>query len=229
MKLNSKIPLIEVNNFDSYFMTMQNRERPSKRWFEAWKKSMRDSSNSYWTETEGYVQTCPFNVQKCWQNFVYHDIVPNTFNLKTLYGNKIPYSAFDFGDTFENDDSKYLSFIKFLPSEDKNKINFNFTKTSNQIVKIVVVDVETGLTRDTFINQCKKLDDGNYMWWTPMPGRLENLGDIDLLFYLDDEYSGVDCGVILDVTTSAGVNTLEYTTSSTGFDATLLYSINYFS
>jgi len=77
-------PLIEVNNYDSYFMTMQNRDRPSKRWWEAWKKSMRDSSNNYWTEAEGYVQTCPFNVQKCWQNFVYHDMVPNTFNLNTI-------------------------------------------------------------------------------------------------------------------------------------------------
>ena len=37
----------------------------------------------------------------------YFGKVSNTFNLKTLYGNKIPYSAFDFGDTFENDDSKY--------------------------------------------------------------------------------------------------------------------------
>lgn len=81
-------PLIKANTFDSYFMTMQNRERPSKRWWEAWKKSMHDSSNGYWIEADGYVQSCPFNVQKCWQNFVYHDVVPGTFNLNTITENE---------------------------------------------------------------------------------------------------------------------------------------------
>jgi hypothetical protein len=88
-----------------------------------------------------------------------------------------------------NKDLKYLSFIEFIPSEDINRINFNYTKTTNQNVNIVAVDVKTGLTRDTYVHHCKKLDEG-YYWWTPMPGSLKDLGDVDLLFYLDGEYYG---------------------------------------
>ena len=86
-------------------------------------------------------------------------------------------------------DNNYLSFFEFLPQTSDDKINFNFTKTTNDIVNIVVKDVTTGLIRDKYTNTCTRLNDGNY-WWTPMPGKIKNLGDIDLLFYLNGIYFG---------------------------------------
>lgn len=72
-------PLMEVNNFDCYFITMQNRPKGTKGWWKVWKNAMQKSSNNYWTESDGYLQTCPWNVQKCWQNFIYKDIKEGAF------------------------------------------------------------------------------------------------------------------------------------------------------
>jgi hypothetical protein len=74
-------PLIKTNTFDMYFITMQNRPKYSKGWWNVWKNAMQDSSNNYWTEADGYIQTHNHNVQKCWQNFIYKDIVPGTFQM----------------------------------------------------------------------------------------------------------------------------------------------------
>jgi hypothetical protein len=65
-------PLIERNNFDCYFITMQNRDKETKGWWEVWKRAMSIASDYFWTDGEGYIQTKNINVQKCWQNFVYH-------------------------------------------------------------------------------------------------------------------------------------------------------------
>jgi hypothetical protein len=65
-------PLIEKNNFDCYFITMQNRDKETKGWWDIWKRAMSIASGNYWTDGQGYVQTKYIPVQKCWQNFVYH-------------------------------------------------------------------------------------------------------------------------------------------------------------
>jgi hypothetical protein len=78
-------PLISQNNFDSYFITMQNRDKKdTKEWWNVWKYTFNKGGNNFWTESSGYVQTCPHMVQKCWQNFIYKELVPNTFNLSVL-------------------------------------------------------------------------------------------------------------------------------------------------
>ena len=87
------------------------------------------------------------------------------------------------------DKNRYLEFFELLPDNGEDRINFNFKKTSEDEVKIVVKDCKTGLTRDKFISQCKRLEDGNY-WWAPMPGKVKKLGPIDLEFYLNDEFFG---------------------------------------
>lgn len=87
------------------------------------------------------------------------------------------------------EDNKYLNFFELLPDTDEDKINFNFTKITNDIVDIIVKDVRTGLIRDKFTNECRRLNNGNY-WWAPMPGKVKGLGDIDLYFYLNGEYQG---------------------------------------
>lgn len=87
------------------------------------------------------------------------------------------------------EENKYLNFFELLPNTNEDRINFNFTKTTNDVVEIVVKDVNTGLTRDRFVTECSRLYDSNY-WWSPMPGKIKDLGDIDLLFYLNNEYQG---------------------------------------
>jgi FkbM family methyltransferase len=87
------------------------------------------------------------------------------------------------------EENKYLNFFELLPNTNEDRINFNFTKTTNDVVEIVVKDVNTGLIRDRFVTECGRLQDSNY-WWTPMPGKIKNLGDIDLFFYLNNEYQG---------------------------------------
>ena len=66
-------PLMDVNHYNLYIITMQNRKRGGKGWWNLWKKMMRESSNNMWTEPDGYIQTCPWMVQQCWQNFVYYE------------------------------------------------------------------------------------------------------------------------------------------------------------
>ena len=68
-----------VNNYDVYLITMQNRPRGSKRWWDTWVKHMDIASNGKWILGQGYAQTCPWPVQKCWQNFVYYETVPGKF------------------------------------------------------------------------------------------------------------------------------------------------------
>jgi FkbM family methyltransferase len=87
------------------------------------------------------------------------------------------------------EENKYLDFFELLPDTDEDRINFNFTKTTNDVVEIVVKDVNTGLIRDRFVAKCGQLQDSNY-WWTPMPGKIKDLGDIELFFYLNNEYQG---------------------------------------
>jgi len=72
-------PLIKANEFDAYFITMQNRPKGSMGWWNVWKNAMQQSSNNYWNEAGGYIQTCNHDVQKCWQNYIYKDIVQGTF------------------------------------------------------------------------------------------------------------------------------------------------------
>jgi FkbM family methyltransferase len=87
------------------------------------------------------------------------------------------------------DENKYLEFFELLPDNNEDRINFNFKKTTDDVVSIVVKDVNTGLVRDKFTSQCNRLFDSNY-WWAPMPGKVKNLGDIDLHFYLNEEFQG---------------------------------------
>jgi hypothetical protein len=68
-----------VNNYDVYLITMQNRPRGGKRWWDTWVKHMDIASNSKWTLGTGYIQTCNAQVQKCWQNYVYYETKAGAF------------------------------------------------------------------------------------------------------------------------------------------------------
>ena len=65
--------LEKANDYDVYLITMQNRNRGGKRWWDTWVRHMDIASDGKWTLGEGYIQTCPWMVQKCWQNYVYYE------------------------------------------------------------------------------------------------------------------------------------------------------------
>lgn len=71
--------LINDNDFDCYLITMQNRPRGGKRWWDIWKHHMDIASQLKWQHGDGYIQTCPWAVQKCWQNYVYRNLKDMTF------------------------------------------------------------------------------------------------------------------------------------------------------
>jgi hypothetical protein len=67
-----------VNTFDGYILTMQNRDKKDCKgwWDRVFVKHMLIASDGNYVNGGGYIQTAPWNVQKCWQNFVYHEKVP---------------------------------------------------------------------------------------------------------------------------------------------------------
>jgi hypothetical protein len=67
-------------DFEIYLITMQNRNRGGKRWWNVWRDHMDIASNFKWKRKDGYIQTCPWMVQKCWQNFVYYETRPGVFD-----------------------------------------------------------------------------------------------------------------------------------------------------
>lgn len=66
--------LEKASAYEVYLITMQNRNRTSKKWWEVWKHHMDIASNNKWIHGEGYIDTCPwYYIQNCWQNFVYYE------------------------------------------------------------------------------------------------------------------------------------------------------------
>jgi hypothetical protein len=73
--------LASINTYELYLITMQNRRGgKSKRWWDTWVKHMDIASSGKWKLGTGYLQTCPANVQKCWQNYVYMEIVSGSLS-----------------------------------------------------------------------------------------------------------------------------------------------------
>lgn len=92
-------PLIAVNNYDCYFMGMQTRTKKlSKGYFKVWVETLREV-NPKWTMHDQYLQTVPYNNQKCWQNFMYLEIKEGSFktwNPRTI--NQDQWLALEAGD-----------------------------------------------------------------------------------------------------------------------------------
>jgi FkbM family methyltransferase len=86
-----------------------------------------------------------------------------------------------------NSDNHKNDYIEFLPLDDDGNLKYNFFKTSDDIIKLVIRDVTTGLYRDRMEQKCERFEDGVY-WWYPMPGTIRDLGDFDLEIYINDNY-----------------------------------------
>jgi hypothetical protein len=72
-------PLNKVNNFDLYFVAMQNRyKKPTVGYWKVFSKALCEGMPN-WVIGEGLIQTCTLNVQKCWQNYCYLENKKNMF------------------------------------------------------------------------------------------------------------------------------------------------------
>lgn len=72
--------LKKVNNYEVYISTMQNRPRRKTHGFwNVWVKNMQQASNNAWNTNDNYIQACPWDVQKCWQHFVWQENTPGAF------------------------------------------------------------------------------------------------------------------------------------------------------
>ena len=73
-------PLTEANDFEVYFLAMQNRDKKSSKGY--WKifSGIAIQEAPEWKLGTGYIQTCPYNVQKCWQNYIYTEKKDGAFN-----------------------------------------------------------------------------------------------------------------------------------------------------
>jgi len=73
-------PLIKINDYECYFMAMQTRTKKStKGYFRIWVDTLRAVSPG-WTRHDEYLQTVPYNNQKCWQNFMYLEVKENAYS-----------------------------------------------------------------------------------------------------------------------------------------------------
>jgi hypothetical protein len=64
-------PLEDLHEFDTYIITMQNRyKKHSKGYWDVCSRALTEALPG-WHVGQGYINTCKYDVQKCWQNFVY--------------------------------------------------------------------------------------------------------------------------------------------------------------
>jgi len=71
-------PLIEINNFDGYFMVMQDRRKPTTGYFDIWVRGLQ-RADPRWIKGDGFLQTCPSSVKNCYQYYVYLNLKNNAF------------------------------------------------------------------------------------------------------------------------------------------------------
>jgi len=83
----------------------------------------------------------------------------------------------------------YKEFFELIHYGEPDKLNFNFKKTTDDVIKITAKDLSTGLIRSSFVNKCITLENSFY-WWSPTAGEINTLGNIELSFYKNDHYFG---------------------------------------
>ena len=80
-------PLIEVNNYESYFISMQSRynKKDDMHW-KIWKKAFfKNEIGIGWEEdNKNMVRCCSADVQKCYQNFIYINMNEDDFFQKNM-------------------------------------------------------------------------------------------------------------------------------------------------
>jgi len=85
--------------------------------------------------------------------------------------------------------NKFDTIVELFKKDDLDKIHFNYIVDSEIPIKMEIIDVNTGLKRDDFLDVAKRNYEGTN-WWVPKPGYLKGLGNIIINLYLNDEFFG---------------------------------------
>jgi hypothetical protein len=73
-------PLNSIKQFDAYFVTIQSRDKKeSSGWWDAYNSAICRASPGF-KKGECFIQTCPHDVQKCWQYHLYFEHVPGAWS-----------------------------------------------------------------------------------------------------------------------------------------------------
>lgn len=72
-------PLNNLVQLDACFIAVQNRYKKSTKGYWNVFSSSACKGLTNFQLGEGYIQTCPFNVQKCWQNYIYCEHKPGAW------------------------------------------------------------------------------------------------------------------------------------------------------
>jgi len=73
-------PLNSISKFDACFVAIQNRyKKESKGYWNVFSSAACEGMPDF-KLGNGYIQTCPFNVQKCWQNYVFCEHTPGSWD-----------------------------------------------------------------------------------------------------------------------------------------------------
>jgi hypothetical protein len=73
-------PLNAVKQFDAYFVAIQQRYKKDSIGYWRVASSAICKAIPGFTPGKGYIQTCPWMVQKCWQHHVYYEHVSGTWD-----------------------------------------------------------------------------------------------------------------------------------------------------
>ena len=73
------VPMNSVKQFDAYFVTIQSRDKKeTEGWWEVYHRGMAEAIPGM-KKGDGRIQTCPHDVQKCWQHHMYYEHVPGSW------------------------------------------------------------------------------------------------------------------------------------------------------
>jgi hypothetical protein len=72
-------PLNTIKKFDAYFIAIQNRHKKDSVGYWRILSSAICKAIPGFKPIDGYIQTCPWPVQECWQHYVYFEHVPESW------------------------------------------------------------------------------------------------------------------------------------------------------
>ena len=92
-------PLNSIKQFDAYFIAIQQRDKkPTTGYWQVMSRAICQAIPGF-TPGFGFVQTCAYEVQKCWQHHVYYEHVPGAWtNWSKPYISAVNWAALPSGD-----------------------------------------------------------------------------------------------------------------------------------
>lgn len=85
--------------------------------------------------------------------------------------------------------NRFDTIVDLVWNSDPNNLNLNFKVNTKRLIRLDIIDYNTGLKRDSWTNTAKHIYTGN-LFWAPNPGYIDGLGKFIIKIYLNDKYYG---------------------------------------